>query len=89
MGLILSTLSAVGSEMRDQWKELFYADALPSNVIAIKASKKTHGASSNHGNDNVITSGSTVIVADGQLRTLDLPTHIEKHQAASRRIIQG
>lgn len=66
MGLILSTLSAVGSEMRDQWKELFYADALPSNVIAIKASKKTHGASSNHGNDNVITSGSTVIVADGQ-----------------------
>jgi len=33
--------------------------------------------------------GGKVIVADGQLRTLDLPTHIEKHQAASRRIIQG
>ena len=33
--------------------------------------------------------GGKVVVAEGQLRTLDLPTHIEKHQAASRRIIQG
>lgn len=33
--------------------------------------------------------GGKVIVAYGQLCTLDLPTHIEKHQAASRRIIQG
>lgn len=66
MGLLLATLSATTSELRDQWKELFYVDALPSNVIAVKASKKTHGFSSNHGNDNVITNGSTVIVADGQ-----------------------
>ncbi|HAE85398.1 MAG TPA: 8-oxoguanine deaminase [Anaerolineaceae bacterium] len=33
--------------------------------------------------------GGKIIVAEGQLRTLDLPTHIEKHQAASRRIVQG
>ena len=33
--------------------------------------------------------GGKIIVAEGQLRNLDLPTHIEKHQAASRRIIQG
>ena len=66
MGLILATVSAVESELKDSWKELFYVDALPSNVLAIKASKKTHGLTSNHGNDNVITTGSTVIVADGQ-----------------------
>lgn len=33
--------------------------------------------------------GGKIIVQEGKLRTLDLPTHIEKHQAASKRIIQG
>jgi cytosine/adenosine deaminase-related metal-dependent hydrolase len=33
--------------------------------------------------------GGKIIVAEGELRTLDLHTHIEKHQTASRRIIQG
>ncbi|HNX46233.1 MAG TPA: 8-oxoguanine deaminase [Anaerolineaceae bacterium] len=31
--------------------------------------------------------GGEVIVGDGQLRTLDLPTHVERHNKASRRLI--
>jgi len=31
--------------------------------------------------------GVEVIVGDGQLRTLDLPTHVERHNKASRRLI--
>jgi membrane protease subunit (stomatin/prohibitin family) len=66
MGLILAALSAAGSTMRDQWKEYFYCEAIPSDTIAVKGKKKTSGFSSNRGNDNVITDGSVIAVADGQ-----------------------
>ena len=66
MGLILAALSAAGSTARDQWKEYFYCDALPADVIAVQGHKKTSGFSSNAGNDNVITNGSMIVVADGQ-----------------------
>ena len=66
MGLILAALSAAGSTLRDQWKEYFYCDSLPSDVICVKAHKKTQGFSANAGNDNIITDGSMISVADGQ-----------------------
>lgn len=66
MGLILAALSAAGSTLADQWKEYFYCEAIPNDTIVIKASKKTSGFSSNHGNDNIITDGSVIAVADGQ-----------------------
>lgn len=65
MGLISAALSAAGSTLRDQWKEYFYADALDSRTIAIKAQRKNKGFF-NKGTDNIITSGSGVVVADGQ-----------------------
>ena len=66
MGLIQAALSATGSTVRDAWKEYFYCDAIPADTIAVKAHKRTSGLSANYGNDNVITDGSVVAVADGQ-----------------------
>ena len=66
MGLILAALSAAGSTLRDQWKEYFYCDSLPADTICVKASKRAQGFSANRGNDNIITDGSVIAVADGQ-----------------------
>lgn len=53
--------------MADQWKEYFYCDALPADVIVTKGKRRTSGRSSNrHGSENVITDGSLIVVNDGQ-----------------------
>ena len=36
MGLIKAGLGAVGGNLADQWKEYFYCEAMPENVIAVK-----------------------------------------------------
>jgi len=66
MGLIQAALSAATSTLSDQWKEYFYCEAIPNNIIAVKGHKRTSGFSSNRGNDNIITDGSVIAVADGQ-----------------------
>ncbi len=66
MGLIQAALSAAGSTLADQWKEYFYCDAIPADTICVKARKKVQGLSSNRGNDNIISDGSVIAVADGQ-----------------------
>jgi membrane protease subunit (stomatin/prohibitin family) len=67
MGLIKAGLGAVGGVMADQWKEFFYCDALPTDVLMRKGEKRTGGRSSNRkGEDNIISNGSVIAVADGQ-----------------------
>ena len=67
MGLIRAGLGALGGTLADQWKEFFYCDVLPSDVLVRKGSKQTSGRSSNfRGHDNVISNGSGIAVADGQ-----------------------
>ncbi len=67
MGLIKAALGSVGGVMADQWKEYFYCEALPVDVLAVKGKKKTGGRSSNtKGEDNIISNGSVIAVADGQ-----------------------
>lgn len=66
MGLIQAALSAAGSTLADQWKEYFYCDAIPADIIAVKGRKKVRGFGSNNGDDNIITDGSVIAVADGQ-----------------------
>ena len=68
MGLITAGLNAIGGTLASQWKEYFYCDALPDNVLATKAMKKTKGrfGGSRVEDDNVISQGSVVAVADGQ-----------------------
>ena len=67
MGLIKAALGAAGGTLADQWKEFFYCDAIDNDVLAVKGQKRTSKRSSNtRGNDNIITSGSGIAVADGQ-----------------------
>ncbi len=67
MGLIRAGAGALGGVLADQWKEFFYCDALPKDVMAVKGQKRTSSRSSNtRGNDNIISNGSGIAVADGQ-----------------------
>ena len=67
MGLIQAGVAAVSGTMADIWKEYFYCDSLKSNVLVVKGQKKSNKHfGNNHGNDNVITNGSGIVVADGQ-----------------------
>lgn len=67
MGLIKAGLGAINSTLGDQWKEYFYCDSLGGSTLVAKGQKKTSSRSSNkHGNDNIISDGSLIQVANGQ-----------------------
>ncbi len=67
MGLIKAGVSAIGTTLADQWKEFFYCDAIDNDVLVVRGPKSVGGKSSNtKGNDNVISNGSGIAVADGQ-----------------------
>lgn len=67
MGLIKAGIGALGGTLADQWKEFFYCEALDKEVLVIKGQKRITGRSSNtRGNDNIISNGSGIAVADGQ-----------------------
>ena len=67
MGLIKAALGSAGGVLADQWKEFFYCEAIPADVLAVKGKKKVTGRSSNtKGDDNIITNGSIIAVATGQ-----------------------
>ena len=67
MGLIKAGIGALGGTLADQWKEFFYCDSLENDVLMVKGSKRVSGRSSNtKGNDNIISNGSGIAVADGQ-----------------------
>ena len=67
MGLIKAAMGAVGGVLADQWREFFYCDALDQDVLVVKGEKRISGRSSNtKGNDNIISNGSGIAVADGQ-----------------------
>ncbi len=67
MGLISAIAGAAGGVMADQWREYFYCEAIPENVLAVKGVHRTSGRSTNYkGSDNIISNGSVIAVADGQ-----------------------
>ena len=67
MGLIRAAMGAAGGVMADQWKEYFYCEAMPADLLATRGWKRQSGRSANtKGNDNIISNGSIVAVADGQ-----------------------
>jgi len=67
MGLIKAALGATGGVLADQWKDYFYCEALPVNVLLAKGKKRASKRSSNtKGSENIITQGSIIAVADGQ-----------------------
>ncbi len=67
MGLIRAGIGALGGTLADQWKEFFYCEAMDKNVMVTKGVKQISGRSSNtKANDNIISNGSGIAVADGQ-----------------------
>ena len=68
MGLISAGLNAIGGALASQWKEYFYCDALPADVLVTKAMKQTKGrfGGSKKEDDNVISPGSVIAVNEGQ-----------------------
>lgn len=68
MGLIKAFAGAVNSTLADQWKEYFYCEALPVDVLVSKGQKRVNAkrSSNTKGSDNIISDGSIVVVADGQ-----------------------
>lgn len=67
MGLIKAGIGALGGTLADQWKEFFYCESMPKEVLVTKGVKRVGGRSSNtKGSDNIISNGSGIAVADGQ-----------------------
>lgn len=67
MGLIKAAMGSAGGILADQWKDYFYCEAIPADVLAVKGVKRTSARSSNtKGADNIISNGSVIAVADGQ-----------------------
>jgi len=68
MGLISAGLNALGGTLASQWREYFYCEAMPANVLATKGMKRVNGrfGGSRTEDDNVITDGSILVVNDGQ-----------------------
>ncbi len=67
MGLMKALAGAAGGVMADQWREYFYCEAIPADVLMLKGKKRTSKRSSNkHGEENIISNGSIIAVANGQ-----------------------
>jgi membrane protease subunit (stomatin/prohibitin family) len=68
MGLIKALFGATGGVMADQWKEYFYCDSLDADTLVVKGQKRTNKkrSSNKRGDENIISNGSVIAVADGQ-----------------------
>lgn len=67
MGLIAAGLGAIGGALADSWKDFFYCEAMPADVLVTKGVRRAGKRSSNtKGTENIITAGSVIAVADGQ-----------------------
>ena len=65
MGLIKAGIGALGGTLADQWKEFFYCESMPKEVLVTKGQKRVSGRSSNtKGNDNIISNGSGMIIVE-------------------------
>ena len=47
MGLIRAAMGAAGGVMADQWKEYFYCEAMPADLLATRGWKRQSGRSAN------------------------------------------
>lgn len=41
MGLIKAAMGAAGGVLADQWKEFFYCDSMPPDILMMKGQKQT------------------------------------------------
>ena len=67
MGLLKEGVGAAGGVLADQWREYFYCESLDADTLVAKGEKRVGKRGSNtKGENNVISDGSIVAVADGQ-----------------------
>ncbi len=66
MGLIKTAIDVVKGSLADQWLEYFYCDSLSESVLMTKGVKRANGTANKKANDNIISNGSIISVADGQ-----------------------
>lgn len=66
MGLVRAAINAASGVFADQFKEYFACDALSDEVLMARGARMKGGRSANKGDDNIITTGSIVTVANGQ-----------------------
>lgn len=66
MGIIKAVFTSVSGAAADQWKECFSSGGIPSDMLMTRAVRLTGARSSNNGDENVISDGSTVIVGEGE-----------------------
>lgn len=67
MGIIRAFSGAMGSVMEEQWKEIFSCDSMDMNTLMRRGTKLVSDRSANtRKDDNVLTNGSLLLVADGQ-----------------------
>lgn len=89
MGLIKAGMGALGGTLADQWKEFFYCEAMDKEVMVTKGQKRVSGRSSNtKGNDNIISNGSGIAVADGQCMIIVEQGKVVEVCAKSRLILR-
>ena len=67
MGLLQAGIGALSGVLADQWREYFYCDSMPENVLMTKGVKRTGSRNANtRSEDNIITNGSIIAVNEGQ-----------------------
>jgi len=67
MGLIRAALGTAAGTIADQFKDYFYCESIPADILVVKGKNRNSGRSGNTGrSSNVISDGSLINVADGQ-----------------------
>ena len=66
MGLIQAAKDTINGMLADQWREYFYCDAMPNEVLVTKGKIRVTGKNGNKGVDNIISNGSIIAVNEGQ-----------------------
>ena len=71
MGLLQAGKGALSGVLADSWRDYFYCESMPDNLLVTKGHKKVTGKSSNtKGSDDIISNGSIIEVAEGQCAIL-------------------
>ncbi len=66
MGIFKAVAASLSTEAADQWKEYFYCESIPADLLMLRVNKRNSSQSSNKGSADIITDGSVIAVADGQ-----------------------
>lgn len=66
MGLMRAGIDAAKGVLEDQYRDYFYCESLPQDVLVQKGVRRQTKRGSNKGNENIISNGSIIAVNDGQ-----------------------